>query len=148
MSTLTAPAPVLLRPLARHPHAAAPARHTSARSSSASASASASSLSSSATRLTARGRAVILVLVVAIAVAAVALVRAPATAQAGGVSASTIVAERVTVRPGQTLWQIALAAVPDADPRATVARIKEMNGLRSSAIAAGRVLLVPASGGR
>lgn len=61
----------------------------------------------------------------------------------GHAGAPGAVAQRVTVERGDTLWAIARAAVPGADPRTTIARIKEMNGLTSSDIAAGRVLLVP-----
>ena len=95
-------------------------------------------------RLTPRGRLVVVVLLLALVVAAVALVRAPATGSSPvAASAAQPVAHRVTVRPGQTLWQIARDAVPGADPRVTIARIKEMNGLSSSGIESGRVLLVP-----
>jgi LysM repeat protein len=69
------------------------------------------------------------------------------TAEAGGTgsqAATAPVAERVTVAPGETLWQIAERVRPAADPRATVARIRNMNGLASSSVLAGRVLLVPA----
>ena len=95
-------------------------------------------------RLTRRGRAVVAVLLLLLAVTVLGLLRAPATATTGGRGASASpVAERVTVRPGETLWQIAERAAPGVDPRDTVARIREMNGLRTSAVAAGRVLWVP-----
>jgi Tfp pilus assembly protein FimV len=55
------------------------------------------------------------------------------------------VAARVTVRPGETLWTIAARVRPNADPRQTIARIQDMNGLTSSTLQAGRVLLVPAA---
>lgn len=96
-------------------------------------------------RLTRRGRVVVAALLLLLALAALALLRAPATASTLVRGASTApVAERVTVRPGETLWQIAQRAVPGADPRDTVARIEDMNGLRSSSVQAGRVLFVPA----
>lgn len=95
-------------------------------------------------RLTRRGRAVVAVLLLLLAVTVLGLLRAPATATTGGRGASASpVAERVTVRPGETLWQIAERAAPGVDPRDTVARIREMNGLRTSAVEAGRVLWVP-----
>lgn len=97
-------------------------------------------------RLTGRGRAlVLLVLLLAVAVGGLVLVRAPADA-AGATGDGAAVAERVTVRPGETLWRIAERAAPAADPRDTVARIQEMNGLPSGDVQAGRVLLVPAGG--
>ena len=47
------------------------------------------------------------------------------------------------VQPGETLWQIAEAAVPSADPRETVAVIMELNDLESASVQAGQGLLVP-----
>ena len=82
-------------------------------------------------------------LVLLLAVTALALLLPPAAAGGDPSPATRDVAVRVTVDPGQTLWQMALSVAPEADPRATIARIKEMNGLSSSAIDAGQVLLVP-----
>jgi hypothetical protein len=93
-------------------------------------------------RLTRRGRLVVVALLLGVLLGFVAVAMAPATATSdrGG----SAVAERVTVRPGETLWAIAERVRPDADPRATIARIKNMNGLTSGAAQAGQVLLVPA----
>jgi len=93
-------------------------------------------------RLTRRGRLVVLALLLGLLLGWVAFAMAPATATSdrGG----SVVAERVTVQPGDTLWAIAERVRPDADPRATIARIKDMNGLTSGAAQAGQVLLVPA----
>jgi LysM repeat protein len=52
----------------------------------------------------------------------------------------------VTVSPGDTLWGIAAAAAPDRDPRAVVAEIRDLNGLRSDLLPVGVVLRVPTSG--
>jgi hypothetical protein len=93
-------------------------------------------------RLTRRGRLVVLALLLAMALGVLLVATAPATATSD--RGAGVVAERVTVRPGETLWVIAERVRPDADPRATVARIKDMNGLRSGAAQAGQVLLVPA----
>ena len=99
---------------------------------------------SSPVRLTRRGRVLVVVLLLAVALGALVLVTAPATATGDpGVAA---VADRVTVRPGETLWSIAERVRPGADPRATIARIRDMNGLQSSVAQAGQVLLVPAAG--
>jgi LysM repeat protein len=38
----------------------------------------------------------------------------------------------VTVQPGQTLWEIARSVAPDTDPRATIARIVDLNALPSA----------------
>jgi LysM domain len=51
----------------------------------------------------------------------------------------------VIVRPGDTLWSIAKRVAPGADPRAAVQRISERNGLRGSAVLAGRRLILPPS---
>ncbi len=93
-----------------------------------------------ALRLTRRGRLVVALALVALAVLTGMLAGAPAAAGGSGRAA---VAERVTVAPGETLWQIAERVSPSADPRDTVARIQELNGLDSSTVAAGRALLVP-----
>lgn len=49
----------------------------------------------------------------------------------------------VQVRTGDTLWGIATRMAPDADPRAAVDRIVELNGLGSPSAEAGRFLVVP-----
>jgi hypothetical protein len=93
-------------------------------------------------RLTRRGRVLVaLVLLTMIAVAFLVL-RAPATASTGDPTAP--VARTVTVEPGQTLWQVAREVRPQADPRETIARITEMNGLTSASVQAGRQIYVPA----
>jgi hypothetical protein len=50
---------------------------------------------------------------------------------------------QVVVRPGQTLWSIAAAAAPTADPRSVVQEIMSANALSSPAISAGQQLWVP-----
>ena len=95
-------------------------------------------------RMTRRGRLVVLALLLGLLIGVVAFAAmAPATATND--RGDGVVAERVTVQPGDTLWAIAERVRPDADPRATIARIKDMNGLTSGAAQAGQVLLVPAS---
>ena len=97
-------------------------------------------------RLTRRGRLVVAALLLGVTSGLVLSLPVVATTQATATNerGSTAVAERVTVRPGETLWGIAERVRPDADPRATIARIRDMNGLASSAAQAGQVLLVPA----
>ena len=97
-------------------------------------------------RLTRRGRLLVLALLLVTGLVGLGVLRVPADATAGIGSSAAPVAERVTVRPGETLWQIASRATPGADPRETVARIMTMNGLPTGDVAAGRVLLVPAGG--
>jgi Tfp pilus assembly protein FimV len=50
---------------------------------------------------------------------------------------------RVVVRPGQTLWSIAAAAEPSADPRVVIQQIIETNALSGATIHAGQLLWVP-----
>lgn len=103
-------------------------------------------------RLNRRGRMVVgtgIALVVAAAILTVgamfgivsgALWEAPAEASTTSTSLNV---DHVTVREGQTLWQIASKAAPDADPRETILQIEELNGLPNSAVQAGQKLDVP-----
>jgi len=45
--------------------------------------------------------------------------------------------------PGDTLWSIAKAVNPGVDNRDVVQEIEKLNGMESSRIVAGQVLLVP-----
>ena len=54
------------------------------------------------------------------------------------------VTQSVTVQARQSLWEIAVAADPDRDPREVMDDIAELNGLTSSQLSAGQVLEVPA----
>jgi hypothetical protein len=92
-------------------------------------------------RLTRRGRLVTTLVLVAAATGVLGLVQPEALALGRG---GGPVAERITVRPGETLWAIADRVAPDADPRSTIATIEDMNDLDSSTVPAGSVLLVPA----
>ncbi len=49
---------------------------------------------------------------------------------------------RYTVRPGDTLWAIAEAHY-DGDPREAIWAIKERNGMRTSLLSPGTVLVLP-----
>ena len=94
-------------------------------------------------RLTRRGRLLLTGLAMLVLVAAAVLLSGglPATAGTDGGSAAT--AQRVTVAPGETLWQIAERSAPGADPRETVQRILDLNGLRTAEIQSGTALLLP-----
>ncbi|MGA3154411.1 MAG: LysM peptidoglycan-binding domain-containing protein [Streptosporangiaceae bacterium] len=100
-------------------------------------------------RLTRRGRLVAGSLVVALAAGAamlVLLLTAPggALASNGGESrAGYRGMTRVLVQPGQTLWSIAAAAEPRADPRLVIQQIASANALGGSAIYPGELLWVP-----
>jgi Tfp pilus assembly protein FimV len=50
---------------------------------------------------------------------------------------------QVVVRPGQTLWSIASAAEPTADPQTVIQQIMTANSLPGAVIHAGQVLWVP-----
>jgi nucleoid-associated protein YgaU len=75
----------------------------------------------------------------------VAALGAPAAASAfGGPEVSGD--RRVVVRPGDTLWDIAMRFEPGSDPREVVARIVEANHLDGAQIAPGQPLTLPSAG--
>jgi hypothetical protein len=99
-------------------------------------------------RLTRRGRVVVAVLAVTV-IAAVSLVIG--LAAAGGAEAANHGQPRagyqgmheVVVQSGQTLWSIASAAEPGADPRDVVQQIMTANAMTGTTITAGQLLWVP-----
>ncbi len=99
-------------------------------------------------RLTSRGRFVVGVLV-AIGVALAGLLWLAVASQAeassrvpgGGSPGSGMI--KVVVRPGQTLWSIAVQADPSADPRVVIGEIVTDNELTSTGIQVGQTLWVP-----
>jgi hypothetical protein len=99
-------------------------------------------------RLTRRGRAVVATLLVAM-LAAVGIVLAMAVAggaqaaSPGGLGVGHQGMHEIVVRSGQTLWSIASAAEPTADPRLVVQQIMAANGMTSAIVAAGQLLWVP-----
>ncbi len=92
-------------------------------------------------RLTRRGRAVLVLLFVTLCFVAFSLGRTSSQASTTPIGPAT---RAVTVEPGQTLWQIAETVAPGADPRDTVDRIRELNGMSSAPVRAGQRLIVPA----
>jgi LysM domain len=98
-------------------------------------------------RLTRRGR-IVIAAIAALLVTTLSLIAA-AAAQATSHSVPQRAAGQhliqVTVRPGQTLWSVAESADPDADPRAVVQRIVDLNGLKTDVIQPGEQLWVPRS---
>jgi hypothetical protein len=50
---------------------------------------------------------------------------------------------QIVVKPGQSLWSIALSAEPQADPRAVIQQIVEFNALGSQVVVPGESLWVP-----
>jgi hypothetical protein len=96
-----------------------------------------------AVRLTRRGRLLLTAVVLLALVVAAVLLSGGAPARAGTDRAPATVGERVTVRPGETLWQIAERVAPGSDPRETVARILDLNGLQTAEVQAGTALRLP-----
>jgi hypothetical protein len=100
-------------------------------------------------RLTRRGRVVAAGFVVLVAVAAIALIWLTAADGAAasdrGSSARSVYQglTQVVVQPGQTLWSIAAAAEPSADPRLVIQQIAQVNALAGATIHAGQLLWVP-----
>ncbi len=97
----------------------------------------------SATRLTRRGRLLVTGLTLLVLVVAAVLLSGGVRATAGTDHAAPVTAERVTVAPGETLWQIAERVAPGTDPRDTVALILDLNGLQTAQVQAGTALLLP-----
>jgi hypothetical protein len=99
-------------------------------------------------RLTRRGRLVVGGLAIA---AAAALASLLSLVLAGGALAANHGAARagyqgmqqIVVQPGQTLWSIAAAAEPSADPRTVMPQIMEANSLSGSTVYSGETLWVP-----
>lgn len=99
-------------------------------------------------RLTRRGRALLRILMaglllVFVTFCAAAVARA-AVSRAAVAPGPTPIQHRLVVAPGQTLWEIALDLAPDSDPRDTVARLRQVNHLRSAEIHEGDRLILPA----
>jgi LysM domain len=101
-------------------------------------------------RLTRRGRLVVWVLA-ALTVAAVLIpvwLLAASGAQAAnhGLPPAAVHAglRQIVVRPGQTLWSVAMAAEPAADPRVITQEIMQVNALSSQVLVPGETLWVPA----
>ena len=92
-------------------------------------------------RLTRRGRVVLLLLLVGLAFVAFSTARTATQAGTGPAAPAT---RYVTVHPGETLWQIARSVAPADDPRDTVDRIRDLNGLDTTVVQAGQRLVVPA----
>jgi LysM domain len=99
-------------------------------------------------RLTRRGRVVVAVFAVVLATVIISVI---AMAVAGGAQASNHGRDgagyagmrQIVVRPGETLWTIATAAEPSADPRLVISQIMTVNSLTSTVVEAGELLWVP-----
>ena len=103
-----------------------------------------SSMAKTRLRLTRRGRRVIAVLValpIVIAAFAFALNGGGAVATA---ESSTNTFSYITVQSGESLWQLAQAIAPTADPRDVIAEIVSLNQIQGD-IHPGQRLAIPAS---
>jgi LysM domain len=93
-------------------------------------------------RLTRRGR-VVLVILLALLAAVLALGIDAAGSIASTDSGTAPQYETVIVQPGDTLWELARDLAPGDDPRETVQRLLDLNGLSSPVIVPGQELAVP-----
>ncbi len=91
-------------------------------------------------RLTSRGRMLFASVLAGSALGLMAAVGQFSADAADGPSTTVAV-----VQAGDSLWTIAQRIRPDADPRATIWRIKELNELPGSVVQVGQALVVPAS---
>ena len=91
-------------------------------------------------RLTRRGRAVVLGLLVLVASLASAVLFTTAS-RAEEVPAGP--PPTIVVRPGDTLWDIAARELPAGDGQRAVAELRRLNGLSSSVVRPGDVLILP-----
>ncbi len=94
-------------------------------------------------RLTRRGR--LLALLVLLALISALLLGMARAVGASTRALSTPALTTLVVHPGQTLWEIALKVAPADDPRDTVIRLEQLNGMGSAVVRAGQTLLVPAA---
>ena len=93
-----------------------------------------------ALKLTRRGRVLLVLALVLAAFVAFSLSRIGPQA---GTTYTGPATSTVTVHPGETLWQIALSVAPGDDPRDTIHRIEQLNGLAGPVVQAGQRLVVP-----
>jgi len=100
-------------------------------------------------RLTRRGRRVLTGLVMLVIVVSAMLiwtgVAGGAQTPGPGAPARSVYQgmTQIVVQPGQTLWSIAAAVDPSADPWAAVQQISDANALTGAQIEAGQLLWVP-----
>lgn len=100
------------------------------------------SVSRTRLRITPRGRAVLSVLVALPFIVAILLAVLNGGVAAADQGGSTVT---VTVSAGQTLWSLAEAIAPEANPADVVADIVAVNALDGGAVQAGQTLVLPAA---
>jgi hypothetical protein len=92
-------------------------------------------------RLTRRGRRVVALLaIIPIALTFLLIGMRGAVATDGTVQSET---QSVVVKPGQSLWDVAVAISPNTDPRETIWLIQQLNTMETSEVMAGQALVVP-----
>lgn len=98
-------------------------------------------------RLTRRGRLVFigmpLVLLIAMLLGLAGFLNAPAKAADSVADLQETPAVTVVVQPGQSLWTIAAASVPNRDTRDVIAEIVQLNNLDGGRVLPGQQLFVP-----
>lgn len=94
-------------------------------------------------RLTPRGRAVFGTLAVVPLLLAALVLGWGASGAVAEQAASLDTFSYVSVEPGQSLWQVAEALAPAADPREVVAEIVALNQLASASVEPGQRLAIP-----
>ena len=139
-SSLARPAdgrPAPARPVGSRPRPAGKVRRSAGRPSGGRTSRQQAVAGACRLRLTPRGRLTILVVLAVIGFAAFGLGRASADGSGAPIGPATVV-----VQPGDTLWDIASAAMPKSDPRDAVDALKALNHLDSAAVQVGQSLLL------
>ena len=94
-------------------------------------------------RITRRGRAVLTLLIAIPLAIGAAVAGVGAIGAAAGTQGSAATFQYVTVEPGESLWQVAEAVAPTADPRDVVADILTLNNLSSGEVQPGQRLAIP-----
>ncbi|GIE93506.1 LysM peptidoglycan-binding domain-containing protein [Paractinoplanes rishiriensis] len=94
-------------------------------------------------RLTRRGRAVVLGLLMLVASLASAVLFTTASRAGDPVAGPP---PTITVRSGDTLWDIAARVMPSRDGHRAVAELRDLNDLDGYGVQPGQVLILPRNG--
>lgn len=100
-------------------------------------------------RLTSRGKRVLVGIVAAPLLAGVIGVSMLMNAEGLGSTANAhnaevaVSFETITVAHGESLWDVAVAIAPNADPRDVIVDLKRFNALTSSTVVPGQLLSLP-----
>lgn len=94
-------------------------------------------------RLTRRGRFVVYGLLALLAAAALAALLALDPAASAGAAGQRGATSEVVVKPGDTLWSLALRHEPTQDPSVTIDEIRRLNDLTGYTVHPGQTLLLP-----